>query len=116
MQQSSRSKMWVVGLVAASLTVLSMLVMAQTSTRVIKIGILAPLSGNSAADGEEMVRGAQLAVKELNAAGGVAGYRFEVVSGDTKDQTPALSSASPVTKTYILWPPGTPARPISRLI
>jgi branched-chain amino acid transport system substrate-binding protein len=94
MQQSSRSKMWVVGLVAASLTVLSMLVMAQTSTRVIKIGILAPLSGNSAADGEEMVRGAQLAVKELNAAGGVAGYRFEVVSGDTKDQTPdAVTSA-----------------------
>lgn len=52
----------------------------------VKIGVLAPLSGNAAADGQEMVRGAQLAVDELNAAGGVAGYTFEVAVGDTKDQ------------------------------
>jgi branched-chain amino acid transport system substrate-binding protein len=52
----------------------------------IKIGVLAPLSGNAAADGQEMVRGAQLAVDELNAAGGVLGHKFEVVIGDTKDQ------------------------------
>lgn len=56
--------------------------------KVVKIGVIAPLTGGSAADGEEMVRGAQLAAKELNEAGGVAGYTFEVVSGDTKDQTP----------------------------
>lgn len=55
---------------------------------VIKIGVLAPLTGGSAADGEEMVRGAEMAVAELNAAGGVAGYTFEVVTGDTKDQNP----------------------------
>lgn len=52
----------------------------------IKIGVLAPLSGNAAADGQEMVRGAQLAVDELNASGGVLGHKFEVVVGDTKDQ------------------------------
>lgn len=62
--------------------------------KVAKIGILAPLTGNSAADGEEYVRGAQLAVKELNAAGGVAGYKFEVVVGDTKDQTPAAVTSA----------------------
>ena len=56
--------------------------------KVIKIGILAPLTGGSSADGEEMVRGAKLAVEELNAAGGVAGYTFKVVVGDTKDQVP----------------------------
>ena len=50
------------------------------------IGILAPLTGGAAADGEEMVRGATLAVEELNAAGGVAGYQFEIVVGDTRDQ------------------------------
>jgi branched-chain amino acid transport system substrate-binding protein len=61
--------------------------MAQASAaEVIKFGVLAPLSGNAAADGQEMVRGAQLAVEELNAAGGVNGYTFEVVVGDTKDQ------------------------------
>lgn len=56
--------------------------------KVIKIGVLAPLTGTAAADGEEMLRGAQLAAKDLNAAGGVDGYTFEVVSGDTKDQNP----------------------------
>ena len=60
----------------------------------IKIGVLAPLSGNAAADGQEMVRGAQLAVEELNAAGGVNGYTFDVVVGDTKDQgSDAVTSA-----------------------
>ena len=49
---------------------------------VVKIGVLAPVSGKSAADGEEMVNGAQLAVDELNASGGVAGHTFELVVGD----------------------------------
>lgn len=49
---------------------------------VVKIGVLAPVSGKAAADGEEMVNGAQMAVDELNAAGGVAGHTFELVVGD----------------------------------
>lgn len=53
--------------------------------KVVKIGVIAPLTGGAAADGEEQVRGAQMAVKDLNAAGGINGYTFEVVSGDTKD-------------------------------
>lgn len=49
---------------------------------VVKIGVLAPVSGKASADGQEMVNGAQLAVDELNAAGGVAGHTFELVVGD----------------------------------
>ncbi len=49
---------------------------------VVKIGVLAPVTGKAAADGEEMVNGAQLAVDELNAAGGVGGHTFELVVGD----------------------------------
>ena len=49
---------------------------------VVKIGVLAPLSGKAAADGQEFVNGAQLAVDELNAAGGVAEHTFELVVGD----------------------------------
>ncbi len=49
---------------------------------VVKIGVLAPVSGKAAADGQEMVNGAQMAVDELNAAGGVAGHTFELVVGD----------------------------------
>lgn len=57
-------------------------------TKIIKIGVLAPLTGTVAADGEEMVRGASLAAKEINEAGGILGYTFEIVTGDTKDQVP----------------------------
>ncbi len=51
----------------------------------VKIGVLAPVSGKAAADGQEMVNGAQLAIDELNAAGGVAGHTFELVVGDVGD-------------------------------
>jgi branched-chain amino acid transport system substrate-binding protein len=62
--------------------------------KVVKLGVLAPLTGGSAADGEEMVRGLTLAVEEANANGGVAGYKFEVVQGDTRNQqSDAVASA-----------------------
>ncbi|MDW6026138.1 ABC transporter substrate-binding protein [Mesorhizobium sp. BAC0120] len=69
-------------LTAAVLAVLP----AYAQDKVAKIGVLAPLTGGAAADGNEMVNGAKLAVDEINAAGGVAGYKFEVVVGDTQDQ------------------------------
>jgi branched-chain amino acid transport system substrate-binding protein len=59
-----------------------------------KIGVLAPLTGGSAADGEEMVRGLTLAVEAVNAKGGVAGYTFEIAQGDTRNQqSDAVTSA-----------------------
>lgn len=57
------------------------------ANQTITIGVLGPISGNNAADGEEMVRGAKMAVEELNAAGGVAGYNFEIATGDTQNQS-----------------------------
>ncbi|PSJ57023.1 ABC transporter substrate-binding protein [Kumtagia ephedrae] len=53
----------------------------------IKIGLLAPLTGPAAADGQEFQRGAQLAIDEINAAGGFDGNTFELVVGDVKDQS-----------------------------
>jgi branched-chain amino acid transport system substrate-binding protein len=53
----------------------------------IKIGLLAPLTGPASADGQEFQRGAQMAVDELNAAGGFNGDTFELVVGDVKDQS-----------------------------
>lgn len=62
--------------------------------KIAKIGVLAPVSGKSAAEATEMVNGAQLAVDEINAAGGVAGYKLEIVVGDTQEQTAdAVTSA-----------------------
>lgn len=62
---------------------------------IVKIGVLAPLTGPTASDGEEFVRGVQWAVDEVNEAGGVAGYTFEIVTADVKDHSAAnVSSAA----------------------
>lgn len=61
---------------------------------VVKIGVLAPLTGPTASDGEEFVRGVQWAVKEANAKGGVAGHTFEVVTADVKDHSAANVSSA----------------------
>jgi branched-chain amino acid transport system substrate-binding protein len=86
---------WFVAMVVL-LSVVPSLVSASVSraAHVVKIGVLAPLTGGSAADGQEMVRGARLAVDEINAMGGIRGYRFAIVVGDTEDQKPdAVASA-----------------------
>jgi branched-chain amino acid transport system substrate-binding protein len=51
----------------------------------VRIGVVAPLSGPRAAIGEELVRGAELAVDELNDAGGLLGHPVELVVTDGSD-------------------------------
>ncbi len=48
----------------------------------LKIGVTGPFTGNVAAEGREFVDGATLAIEELNARGGVMGYKVELVVGD----------------------------------
>ena len=55
---------------------------------VVKVGVLAPLTGTMASDGADFVKGAQFAVDEQNAKGGVAGHTFEIVTADVKDESP----------------------------
>lgn len=53
----------------------------------IKIGSLHPLSGSSAADGQQMDNGAKLAVEAINKAGGIKaldGAKLELLSADTQ--------------------------------
>ncbi|RWG00865.1 MAG: ABC transporter substrate-binding protein [Mesorhizobium sp.] len=84
------AKFWTTAAIAALILALP----AHAEDKVAKIGVLAPLTGGTAADGNEMVNGAKLAVEEINAAGGVGGYKFEVVVGDTQNQTAdAVTSA-----------------------
>ena len=47
-----------------------------------KIGVTGPLTGAAAAYGNAVVNGAKLAADEINAAGGVNGYTFEVNGQD----------------------------------
>lgn len=48
----------------------------------IKIGLVTALSGQSARAGEALVRGATIAVEEINAKGGVLGRKIELVRRD----------------------------------
>jgi len=48
----------------------------------IKIGAIFPLTGGSAADGQEEKMGAEVAVDEINAAGGIFGRRLEIIFED----------------------------------
>lgn len=55
-----------------------------TLPETIKIGVLLPLSGDLGAVGQKMLKGAQLAVEQINKAGGIAGRPVELVVGDTE--------------------------------
>jgi branched-chain amino acid transport system substrate-binding protein len=59
-----------------------------TAADEIKIGLVTALSGQSARAGEAITRGLSIAIDELNAAGGVVGRKFQLVSRDD-EATPA---------------------------
>ena len=55
---------------------------AQPAFAQIKIGVVGPITGQYAAFGEQMVKGATMAVDEINAAGGVNGQKLQLLTGD----------------------------------
>ena len=48
----------------------------------LKLGVTLPLSGGAAADGQPTLKGAQLAIDQINAKGGVGGYTIKLVPLD----------------------------------
>lgn len=75
----------VVSLLAMSL----LLVMAACTSvaPVVKIGLVAPFEGRDRAIGYDAIYAARLAVREINAAGGIGGYRVALVALDDGGQT-----------------------------
>ncbi|MBI2517628.1 MAG: ABC transporter substrate-binding protein [Opitutae bacterium] len=66
---------------------LSCLLLASASTRAaepIKLGFFMSMTGRDASFGETSLRGAQMAIDELNAAGGVLGRPLELVVADNR--------------------------------
>ncbi|WP_349962977.1 ABC transporter substrate-binding protein [Rhizobium sp. ZPR3] len=57
---------------------------AVASEDTIKLGIVAPMSGPNARYGAFSMQGAQLAVDEINKAGGVDGHKIEIFSADSQ--------------------------------
>jgi branched-chain amino acid transport system substrate-binding protein len=59
----------------------------------VKFGALYPFSGQLALLGEESARGAEIAVEEINAAGGVQGQKVVLARGDAVDNNQAIGEA-----------------------
>ncbi len=65
-----------------TLAVAAVALMATPSFAQIKIGVVGPMTGQNATFGEQMSRGATMAVEDINAAGGVNGQKLQPVIGD----------------------------------
>lgn len=62
---------------------------------VVKIGVLAPTTGQSAAEGKDMVHGAEMAAKHINDDGGLDGKKIElVIQDDACDPQQAVTAAN----------------------
>src|SRR5215468_7263521 len=65
----------------------------------IRIGYLPALTGPSSSTGVGINRGIQLAVQEINAAGGINGRQIELITRDTQsDPTKAVNGAAELTR------------------
>lgn len=57
---------------------------AATTSETIKIGAVYPLSGAVASTGQNIKRGIDMAVEDINAKGGVLGKKIEIIYGDSQ--------------------------------
>jgi branched-chain amino acid transport system substrate-binding protein len=87
------------GIAAAGVTVGAMQnAAAQQLPDKIRMGMLATLSGPGAATEFSIIKGMELAVDEINKAGGIAGKQIELVRGDAQaDPTHTVSEARRLT-------------------
>lgn len=67
-----------------------------------KVGALFPFSGALALLGQESYRGLELAVNEINAAGGVNGEKIEIIKADAVDPTQAVSETKRLTSSGVV--------------
>ena len=78
-RESNKMRNWKLSLVAAAAMTVATVTTAKAD---ITIAVVGPITGQYASFGEQMKRGAELAVKDLNAKGGVNGQKVKLVVGD----------------------------------
>ena len=66
---------------------------AKSGGETVKIGAIGELTGANASYGTSSMRGFKLAVKEINAAGGVNGKKLQLVEADTKSEPAEAANA-----------------------
>lgn len=67
-----------------ALLLLTLMLTACAETDTLKVGGLFALTGGGAQFGQDELRGATLAIEEINAAGGIEGMQLELVTEDTQ--------------------------------
>ncbi|MDQ2138805.1 ABC transporter substrate-binding protein [Alcaligenaceae bacterium A4P071] len=67
----------------------------------VKVGALFPFSGALALLGQESYRGLELAVNEINAAGGLNGEKIQIIKADAVDPTQAVSETKRLTSSNV---------------
>ncbi len=73
-----------IAIVSLAVTTPGLVDLAQAEGGPIKLGIVSPMSGPNARYGAFSMHGAELAVKEINDAGGVDGLKIELYSADSQ--------------------------------
>src|SRR5438552_14014357 len=68
--------------------IVTMLVCPAPGAELLKIGMVAPLSGPGADSGRYQIQGTELAIDEVNKAGGVLGRQIELVMEDDQTTNP----------------------------
>src|SRR5499433_752144 len=82
-----------IALLCIAMTVIGFAPQLAAQAKVIKIGLSLPLTGADADGADAILKGAQMAIAEINAKGGVKGYKLEAVVFDSA--TPAAGQYDP---------------------
>lgn len=82
---------------ATAFACLTVMAAAPAHAQDLKVGALYPFSGGLALLGDESFRGAEMAVEERNAAGGVNGRKVALVKADAVDANQAVGEARRLT-------------------
>lgn len=75
------------GLVTTAMAASMMVATPVFAEDTVKIGTLYPLTGDVASIGQNIMRGVEFAVNEINENGGIDGKQIEIVQGDTMGDT-----------------------------
>ncbi len=83
-------------------TILAGLILSAAVHAEIRVAVVGPLTGQYAAFGEQMRRGTELAVADLNAAGGVLGQKLVLeVADDACDPKQAVAAANQMVNKHV---------------
>lgn len=82
---------WLLSVAAIAIGAMTMFGTEAKAEQTVKLGLLTPLSGTLAPVGRQVRWGVELAVDEVNAAGGILGRRIEIFVEDTESNAQAAA-------------------------